>query len=70
MEFGEMKRNTTHRIGAIFTRFRVALVCQRQLGFLVGLLVGYDLWLFVFFVILVILPACRYIALHSSTVLS
>jgi len=34
MEFGEMKRNTSSRIGAIFASFCVTRVCQRQLGFL------------------------------------
>jgi len=43
MEFGEMKK--TRRIGAIFAYFRVARVCQRQLGFLVsnsGCFKGHD----------------------------
>jgi len=31
-----MKWNETRWIGAIFAQFRVAQVCQRQLGFLVG----------------------------------
>jgi len=35
MEFGEMKRNTSNQIRAIFASFWVARVCQRQLGFLV-----------------------------------
>jgi len=35
MKFGEMEFGEMKRIGAIFACFRVARVCQRQLGFLV-----------------------------------
>jgi len=34
-KWNSVKWNETRRIGAIFACFRVARVCQRQLGFLV-----------------------------------